>query len=100
MAIRFAPARKSACHAVARVLTMPHVGAAANDSSLILERDRLLRRALWHFAQWGLAAAAQARDNAASAQARGDREEYHNWLAICHLLDRRMALAMRQGEPI
>ncbi len=100
MAIRFAPARKSACHAVARVLTMPHVGAPANDSALILERDRLLRKALWHFAQYGLAAAAQACGNAASAQSRGDREEYHNWLAICHLLDRRMALAMRHGDPV
>ena len=99
MAIRFAPARKTACHALSRVLTMPRMGAPANDSALILERDLLLRRALWHFAEHGLAAAAQARTNATRAAARGDREEFHNWLAICQLLDRRMAKALRHGLP-
>ena len=59
--------------------------------------NRLLRRALWHFSEHGLAAAAQARTNATVAASRGDREEFHNWLAICQLLDRRMAKALRRG---
>ena len=96
MAIRFAPARRTPSQALARVRTMPHVGTPANDCAGLLGRDRLLRRALWHFAEHGLAAAAQARANAVSASLRGDREEYHNWLAICHLLDRRMAKAARE----
>ncbi len=100
MAIRFAPARKTACHTVARVLSMPSLGHPANDISPTLGRDRLLRKALWHFAEHGLAAAAQARTNATRALAHGDREEYHNWLAICRLLDRRMAEAIRQGRVL
>ena len=100
MAIRFAPAHKKECRAVARVLTMPHVTRPANDCTLILERDRLLRKALWHFAEHGLAAAAQASTNAARAAARGDKEEYHNWLAICHLLDRRLAKSVRHAKLI
>ena len=98
MSIRLAPARKLASHAVTRVLSMPRVGAPANDRALVLGRDRLLRKALWHFSEHGLAAAAQARNNAARARAGGDQEEYHTWLAICHLLDRRMATALRQGR--
>ena len=99
MAIRFAPARKPECHALARTLTMPRLNPAANDSGTIA-RDRLLRMALCHFAEPGLAAAAQARANAARAADRGDREDYHTWLAICRLLDRRMATAMRDGRRV
>ena len=98
MAIRFAPARNRVSAAVARALTMPALGEPANDGGHLLARDQLLRKALLHFAEHGLAAAAQARGHAANALRRGDQYEFHNWLAICRLLDRRMAnLARLRG---
>ena len=98
MAIRFAPARNKACTVVARALTMPALGEPANDGGHLLARDQLLRKALLHFAEHGLGAAAQARGHAAHALRRGDQYEFHNWLAICRLLDRRMAnLARLRG---
>ena len=81
---------------------MPHVATPANDSAGLLGRDRLLRRALWHFAEHGLAAAARAHDKATAAFFADDRLEYHHWMAICRTLDRRKAgegpdRALRQG---
>ena len=42
----------------------------------------------------GLSAAQQASNNAANAFFEGDREDYQWWLAICRVLDRRMADAV------
>lgn len=91
MPIRFAAAGSGECAVVARVLAMPRVAAPANDTEAPLSADRLLHAALRHFAQHGLSAAARARDNAAAAFFADDRLEHHHWMAICRLLDRRMA---------
>lgn len=90
MAIRFALARHRHCAPLARVLTMPCMDEPANDSA-ILSRDGLLRRALLHFSEHGLAAAALARGQALAARRAGDAVGFHEWLGICRLLDRRMA---------
>ena len=69
---------------------------AANDTVAPLSTDQLLHAALSHFATHGLSAAARARDNAASAFFADDRLEHHHWMAICRLLDRRMAAEQRE----
>ena len=94
MSIRFAAAGSGECTIVSRVLTCPHVPAAANDSDHGMTRDAVLRSALRHFASHGLGAADRAREQAEAAFFSGNREEYRHWLAICRTLDRRMAAAM------
>ena len=66
---------------------------AANDTEAGIGRDALLRLALKHFAKYGLGAAEQAREQAQAAFFAGKREEYRHWLAICRMLDQRMAAA-------
>ena len=97
MAIRFAAARTRPCAIVARALIAPRMAQPANDTDQPLGREGLLRKALWHFSNHGLAAATLARENAVRALRQGDRVEFHNWLAICRLLDRRMGQATRQN---
>jgi hypothetical protein len=99
MAIRFAAARTLPCAIVARVLSVRRLPRPANDTDQPLGREGLLRKALWHFSNHGLAAATLARENAVRALRRGDRVEFHNWLAICRLLDRRMGDAARKKAP-
>ena len=102
MSIRFAAAGSGECAVVARMLRAGPAAPAANDTDAPLGRDQLLRAALVHFAEHGLAAAERARDNATAAFFADDRMEYHHWMGICRLLDRRMASegtdrALRQG---
>lgn len=74
---------------------------AANDNFTGFSGDKLLRASLQHFAQHGLCAAERARESAESAFFAGNREEYQWWLAICRVLDRRMAeaFAARRASP-
>ena len=67
-----------------------------------LHPDQLLRAALVHFAEHGLAAAERAHEQATAAFFADDRLEYHHWMGICRLLDRRKVgdrpgRALRQG---
>lgn len=92
MPIRFAPAgcRTRATKPLLRMVRTH----AANDNVLAQPDDATLRAALRHFADYGLAAAEQARHRAEGAFFAGDREAYRWWLDICRTLDRRMAAAV------
>ncbi len=94
MTIRFAASKASGNSILARALAMPVPLDAANDNGNAICSDRLLKGALRHFAEHGLAAAERARQNAEQAFFAGDRAEYQWWLAICGALDRRMAAAV------
>jgi hypothetical protein len=92
MPIRFAPAvcRTRATKPLLRMVRIH----AANDNVLAQPDDAILRAALRHFADHGLAAAEQARHRAEAAFFAGDRDAYRWWLDICRTLDRRMAAAV------
>lgn len=98
MSIRFAAAHRAE-NLVARRLRARTGLRAANDNASGIAGDRLLRASLQHFARHGLCAAERARAQAEAAFFAGDREEYQWWLAICRVLDRRMAeaFAARSG---
>ena len=68
-----------------------HPGQASNDNGPAETSDRLLHAALRHFADHGLGAAREAREEAENAFFAGDREAYDWWIAICRTLDRRIA---------
>lgn len=53
--------------------------------------DRVLRAALTHFAEHGLAAAPLARAKAQAAGMARDRKDYEWWLGITRTLDRKLA---------
>ena len=95
MPIRFAPAlcRTRATKPLLRLLR----ARAANDNGQTEPDDAVLRAALRHFAEHGLAAAEQARRHAEDAFFAGDREAYRWWLDICRTLDRRMARELAAG---
>ena len=94
MTIRFAAARTGANATVLRCLRMTVPPRTANDNSFGFSDDRVLKAALRHFADHGLAAAELARNNAHDAFFAGDRQSYRWWLSICATLDRRMAAAI------
>ncbi|AKH41185.1 hypothetical protein WYH_00119 [Croceibacterium atlanticum] len=73
-------------------------GIAANDNGTDQLNDPMLQAALRHFAQHGMAAARNARQQAHKAQRQGDQQAYLWWLEICRALDRRMANAL-DAEP-
>ncbi|MDE2597916.1 MAG: hypothetical protein KGL44_13665 [Sphingomonadales bacterium] len=98
MSIRFAAANRGESATIARALTVPRRRSAANDNLPGLARDALLRAALRHFAEHGLAAAERARDEALRAGHAGDSEGYKHWLEICRALDRRMAARLVAGK--
>lgn len=98
MSIRFASSSRGDVGAVARVLRGASARFAANDNGSRLGGDGLLPEALRHFAEHGLSAARRARNNAEAAFAAGDHDGYHAWRAICRILDRRMASAIRAGK--
>lgn len=95
MTIRFAAANRGPFNAFVDPMFVASAPLrAANDNVQGTSNDRLLRAALRHFAEHGLCAAEQARENAERAFFAGDRPSYRWWLAICHTLDRRMADAV------
>lgn len=96
MPIRFAAARPAT---VAHFAVRPRrIGAfrAANDNAEGIANPEVLRAALMHFAQHGLAAAAAARDEAEAALKREDASSAERWLEICRTFDRRMATRFAQ----
>lgn len=96
MSIRFAAACPGGNRQVGRVLAFTPPALPANDVEPGFGRDRLLREALRHFAEHGMAAAPRARARAEAAFFAGQREEYLRWMAICRTLDRRMADTARR----
>jgi hypothetical protein len=94
MTIHFAAARTNEVSALVKVLTASVPLNAANDNGTGIGGDRVLKAALRHFAEHGLAAAEVAREVAEQAFFAGEREEYRWWMSICAALDRRMAAAV------
>jgi hypothetical protein len=95
MTLRFAAARPAALtSSFARTQVVRILAQAANDNDDGGRRDAILRAALKHFSELGLAAASDARDKARTAYYSGKREDYRHWLGICRTLDRRMAVAL------
>jgi hypothetical protein len=74
-----------------------YVRRPANDDNEAGADDAMLRAALRHFADHGLAAASHARRRAECAFFAGDRDAYRWWLGICRTLDRRMARELAAG---
>jgi hypothetical protein len=95
MTIRFAAAEYLGDSWFRRIQGITVSLEAANDNVDGIANDKMLRAALRHFAAHGLGAAEAARTNAEHAFYAGDRAEYRWWLGICHVLDRRMAEAVR-----
>ena len=99
MSIRFAAAHSRPISDVVFVPVAGSVPRPANDHDPLpprnwfSPRERVLREALRHFASYGMAAAACARDNARAAYLRGETANCTRWLEICRTLDRRMAEA-------
>ncbi len=100
MTVHFAAARTASASPVARVLTRGwacgRVRGAANDNYAKMGDDTLLSAALRHFAQHGLRAAIEARQEAERAFFAGNRDAYLWWLGVCRTLDRRMAEQMER----
>jgi len=100
MTIRFAAARPALLWGVTIDTRATQVRRPANDiggdgpHGDAFGHDPLLRDALKHFAAHGLGAADSARAAAERAFFAGDRQAYRHWLAICRMLDRRMAGAV------
>lgn len=70
---------------------------AANDNGDAMQRDRVLREALRHFAAHGLRAAEDAGQRARSAHRAGDKAGYRHWIAICRALAPRRAARVTAG---
>lgn len=75
---------------------------AANDLSVRFDEAKVLAAALRLFAAHGLSAALGAGQRAEDAAHRGDETETAWWLAVCSMLDRRMArdLSARQARGL
>ena len=95
MSIHFAASRRLPISTVARHLSAPRAMQAVNDNhgkgARAMIDNPLLRATLEHFASHGLAAAAHARYQAEDAFLSEDADSFRHWMAVCRLLDRRMA---------
>ena len=93
MTIRFAAAPQPSRSHVARVLSWSGPSVAANDNPGKHDplASRAVRDALAHFAVHGMRAAREARREALNARANGDGARFRHWLAICRVLDDRLA---------
>ena len=100
MTIHFAAAVDCRRNPLGRAQARVVLGQPANDNPADGSDKAVLHAALRHFSKYGLSAAAHARDAAEQAFFAGDREGYRRWLAVCRILDRRMAatLAHRSGS--
>lgn len=91
MSIRFAAPPQAMSVRLSEKQVRAFIRQPANDDLEAGADDAMLRAALRHFADHGLAAASHARRRAEAAFFDGDREAYRWWLGICRTLDRRMA---------
>lgn len=91
MSASFAPVRWPARLAAARGWQPPRPAVPANDNSPERTDELTLEAALRHFAAHGLGAASAACAQAEAHWHRGDRQAAGMWLAICRVLDKRLA---------
>ncbi|WP_235911334.1 hypothetical protein [Croceibacterium soli] len=91
MSIRFAAPPQAMSARLSEEQVRAFARRPANDDQEVGADEAMLRAALRHFADHGLAAASHARRRAETAFFAGDREAYRWWLGICRTLDRRMA---------
>jgi hypothetical protein len=97
MSIRFAAPPQARSVRLSGAQARAAITRSANDNGAIHSDDALLRAALRHFAEHGLAAASHARRRAEAAFFAGDRNAYRWWLGICRTLDRRLASELAAG---
>lgn len=97
MSIRFAAPPQAMSVRLSGRRARAYMGSPANDNRSCHSDEAMLRAALRHFAEHGLAAAAHARRRAEAAFFAGDRDAYRWWLGICRTLDRRMARELAAG---
>jgi hypothetical protein len=97
MSIRFAAPPQAMSARLSEEQIRAFVRRPANDDLEAGADDAMLRAALRHFADHGLAAANHARRRAEAAFFAGDRDAYRWWLNICRTLDRRMARELVAG---
>lgn len=90
MTLHFAAARSPLSGLIVPAGRSRALRRAANDNPCP-GHSAELRIALKHFAQHGLGAANVARHNAEQAFFGGDRAGYDHWLAVCRILDQRLA---------
>lgn len=96
MPLRFAAARIPSRSPIARALAKKAPSRPVNDNGTAQmpegsRIDGVMRAALRHFAEHGLAAAQVARQQAEGAYFSGDMQAYRWWLEMCRTLDRRLA---------
>ncbi|MGB3797350.1 MAG: hypothetical protein WA957_13735 [Alteraurantiacibacter sp.] len=91
MAIRFASSLNRRQCRMSRNLARAQLHHPANDNRARHVQTTHMQAALRHFAQYGLAAADHARQQAMAASNADDSEMFEWWLEICRALDRRMA---------
>ncbi|NCU11566.1 MAG: hypothetical protein GXC70_05305 [Sphingomonadaceae bacterium] len=96
MTVRLASARPVMLAAYLPPARLARLSAgAANDNGDDSRSSDVLRDGLLHFARFGLGAASDARNRARQCHHAGDQAGYRHWLAICRVLDRRMAAALK-----
>lgn len=93
MPLRFAPARhrNPSSAVVLRNQSGTRVLSAANDNGFVAADDTLLVDALRHFGTYGLRSAKAAAHLAKAARAQNNQPAYDRWLAVCRMLDARLA---------
>jgi len=98
MPIHFAAARSASHSPVARALAKRAVRRAANDNpgGACEGETRVLHAALRHFAEHGLRAAEEAAAMAEQAWRTGEPATCAWWTEVCHKLDRKLALKLKQ----
>lgn len=98
MSIRFAAPPQAQSARLSGEQVRSFMGRPANDDADGEADDAMLRAALRHFADHGLAAASHARRRAEAAFFAGDRNAYRWWLGICRTLDRRLARELQREQ--
>lgn len=91
MTIHFAAARNSRFMPSSRFAIRAVFSIAANDNHPDDGIEPIVHTALRYFAQHGLGAAKQARDEAKEAFFANDRQSYDRWMSICRTLDKCVA---------
>ena len=97
MSIRFAAPPQARNVRLSGARARAALTGAANDNNAAYADDALLRAALRHFAEHGMAAASHARRRAEAAFFAGDRNAYRWWLGVCRTLYRRLARDLAAG---
>jgi hypothetical protein len=97
MSIRFAAPPQARQVRLSGQRARAAIAPAANDDDASASDDALLRAALRHFSEHGMAAAGHARRRAEAAFFAGDRNAYRWWLGVCRTLDRRLAKELAAG---